>query len=261
MQRVVYTLFLFSLFLSGCTNWSEKSQPVAKAEWAVDSTEHFLLRAQREARSADSLDLLGQRLEETQKTLLEILHERQFVKLAVYFLKDRQTLTAYTGFPANGYTDTEKGIIYFVDKAPFHLALRHEIMHALSWRFWGPPQGYWLSEGIAVFASDNCGGYNLHSLVHLISRQNKILSFRDLEKDFDFRSLEPSLQAASLVKYIYEQYGVGALKNFWQKGLKSSKEIVGIPEAELIKSWRVLIDGQKFKTTIDWRKIKESGCE
>ncbi|HZH66647.1 MAG TPA: hypothetical protein VEY10_17280 [Flavisolibacter sp.] len=261
MRRVINTVLYFPVLLSCSLNTAEKKVATNDTDWTHDSTAHFKLHAQKEVRSKDSLKALGTRLEVIQQQLLAIMKETKAISLEVYFLKDRETLTSYTGFPANGYTDATKGIIYFVDKAPFHLSLRHEMMHALSWRLWGNPKGYWLSEGNAVFASGNCAGYDLHILAHQISKQNKMVPFQTLVDDFDFRALEPSLQSASLVKYIYDTYGIAALKAFWQKGLQESINIIGIPAPVLEKNWRDYIDQEKYEVPIDWNKIKESGCE
>jgi hypothetical protein len=247
--------------LVSCSLKTAENSAPGNNDWKHDSTTHFTLHAQKEVRSKDSLQVIGQKLEQIQKELLITLKETKWLKLKVYFLKDRETLTSYTNFPANGYTDTEKGIIYFVDKAPFHLALRHEMMHALSWRLWGVPKGHWLSEGIAVFASGHCGGYSLHTLASAINGQNRLVSFKTLEDDFDFRSPEPSLQSASLVKYIYDNYGVAALKSLWQKGWQDAINSTGMPASVLEEKWKDHISQKKYKAVVDWNKIKESGCE
>ena len=98
-------------------------------------------------------------MENIQQQLLELLNEKEVQKLELYFLKDRETLKSYTGYAAKGYTDTQKGILYFLDRAPYHLPLKHETMHELSWRLWGMPKEYWISEGLAVFANGNCSGW------------------------------------------------------------------------------------------------------
>lgn len=229
--------------------------------WVTDSTAHFVLYAQEGVRSGHNVSTIARQLEQTQDELLRLLHESARQRLQLYFLKDRETLTAYTGFPANGYTDTEKGIVYFVDKAPFHLAFRHELMHALSWRLWGPPKGYWLSEGLAVFASGTCGGYSLHSLARAIREAGKFTAFQNLTDTFDFKAVEPSLQGASMVKYIYDTYGVNTLKNIWQNGLPNERKFTGISLDELQRGWLAHINRPGYRTAIDWNNIHASGCE
>lgn len=261
MKQFLIVICALSILMGCFFKDDEKTVSSTGDNWKYHSTSHFKLRAQKGVRSQDSLASAGKKLELIQQELLSVLQESEPQYLELYFLKDRETLTSYTGFPANGYTNTEKGIIYFVDKDPFHLAYRHELMHALSWRLWGTPKGFWLSEGIAVFASRNCAGYDLHTLAHTISKQNKIVSFKNLTDTFDFRALEPSFQSASFVLFIYNNYGVAALKRIWQNGLQDAHNIIGMSGIELEKKWRKYIDHEKFETLIDWDKIKESGCE
>lgn len=251
---------IYLLLFCGC-NQAAKTLPPKTGAWSHDSTTHFTLHAQKGVRSEKNLAAIGKQLEQIQSELLRLLNEGTPRRLQVYFLKDRETLTSYTGFPANGYTDTEKGVLYFVDKAPFHLAFRHEMMHALSWRLWGRPQGYWLSEGIAVFAAGNCGGYSLHALAGAIQQKGKLVPFENLTDTFDFKAIEPSLQGASMVKYLYDRYGVAALKSIWKTGWQGVKPVTGVSPAELQRRWLAFIGQPEYRTSVNWNNIAASGCE
>jgi hypothetical protein len=261
MKQIVTLAFLIPFLFSCFFQEQDKKVLPGGAGWKHHATGYFSLHAQAGVRSEDSLRVIGKKIETIQHELLALLQEQEAQNLEVYFLKDRETLTSYTGFPAKGYTNTNKGIIYFVDKDPFHLAFRHELMHALTWRLWGPPKGYWLSEGIAVFASRKCAGYGLHTLANAISRQNKVVAFQNLTDAFDFQSPEPSFQSASLVQYIYDNYGITALKAFWQNGLKNAATIIGLSPSKLEKRWKEFVDQEKFKADINWGVIKANGCE
>lgn len=255
-------LFLICLALFGCgDNPPLKTLSAAPDTWIRDSTAQFTLQAQKGVRAENDLKAIGRRLEQTQSELLHLLKEDSPQRLQLYFLKDRKTLTSYTGFPANGYTDTENGIIYFVDKAPFHLAFRHEMMHALSWRLWGPPHGYWLSEGLAVFASKGCGGYPLHTLARAIQQEGKLTPFENMKDTFDFRAIEPSLQSASMVQYLYETYGLAALKSVWKAGWKKAEQAIGVPAGKLERGWLACIRQPKYSAVVRWSDLRTSGCE
>lgn len=258
MKKLVSLLCSVPFFLS-CLS-GEKGSKASVTGWQRDSTTHFRLLAQSGVPSADSLGAIGLKMEVLQEQLLATLHEKDPLRLEVYFLKDREALASYTGYPANGYTDTQKGIIYLVDKGGSRLPLRHELMHALSWRLWGTPSSYWLSEGIAVFAAGQCRGYSLHALAHGISRQGKIVPFSTLTDTFDFRALEPSLQAASMVQYIYDTYGWATLKNIWQQGFEEGALRTGTTAAEMEKQWKSFIDHKEFDAPIEWEMIQQKGC-
>lgn len=257
-----HIFFGLCIFLFACIDENLKIEPSrTEGKWISKQTRHFRLKAEEGVRSVQKLKELGDRLETFQEELLSLLKESENQKLEIYFLKDRETLTSYTGFPANGYTDTEKGIIYFVDKDPFHLPLKHELMHALSWRLWGYPKQLWISEGIAVFASSTCGGHDLHVLANALQKENRLVPFSSFTDSFDLRSLDPSLQAASLVKYIYETHGVQALKGFWRDGWKDAFQQVGKTPLELEKEWKDYIRQEKYDKPVDWNSIRASGCE
>jgi hypothetical protein len=261
LMHKYWVLAVIVCCLFSCRLAEKRDTTTVPAGWVRDSTTHFRLRAQTGVRSEKKLASIGAALEESQDDLLKLLGvgSRQ-QHLEVYFLKDRETLTTYTGYPANGYTDTKKGIIYLVDKDPFHLPLKHELMHALSWRLWGPPKEYWISEGLAVFAGGNCGGYPLHRLANAIDKRKKLLPFSALADTFDFRSIEPSLQAASMVQYIYDKYGVSALKVFWKEGFAKGAAVTGQSPAELEQSWLQYIRRGRAMP-IDWARLKTNGCE
>lgn len=260
MLRLTFFALLFLLFTS-CTIPGSEPAKVYVDSWVRDSTAHFKLQAQVGVRSADSLKSIGQKMEKVQKEILALLNDRNPQKLQLYFLKDRATLASYTGYSAKGYTDTHKGILYFVDQDPFHLPLKHETAHALSWRLWGTPKEYWISEGLAVFANKACGGYNLHVLANALYRHGKLVPFQNLVDSFDFRALEPSLQAASVVQYIYDTYGVAALKAFWQKGWASSHAIIDLPATTLEQQWKAWIAKEQFRAPVNWENLKTHGCE
>lgn len=255
--RIAFFLFTFAC----CATKNDATIKKDAEEWVRDSTLHFTLQAQVGVRSVDSLKSIGRKMESIQKEILELLHESSPQNLQLYFLKDRATLAGYTGYSAKGYTDTQRGILYFVDVDPFHLPLKHETTHALSWRLWGTPKEYWISEGLAVFANNNCGNYPLHVLAHALHREGKLVPFQNLVNSFDFRALEPSLQAASVVQYIYETYGVAALKAFWQKGWQASDSIIGLPSTTLEQQWKAFIAQSTLNALVNWEKIKTHGCE
>jgi hypothetical protein len=219
------------------------------------------LWAQSGVRSEKGLSSVGVALEKAQDHLLELLGAPSSQqRLRVYFLRDRETLAEYTGYPANGFTDTQKGIIYLVDKDPFHLPLKHELMHALSWRLWGAPREYWISEGLAVFAGGSCGTYPLPALAKGLDEQKKLLPFSALADTFDFRAIEPSLQGASMVQYIYNTYGLATLKAFWKGGCAGAAPATGQSPDALEARWLQSIR-QTSAVPIDWVRLGKYGCE
>jgi hypothetical protein len=94
----------------GCFFKDHEKAISTSGNWKYDSTTHFKLRAQKGLHSQDSLQPIGKKLEIIQQELLSILHENQPQYLEFYFLKDKETLTSYTGFPAKDIQIQRRGL-------------------------------------------------------------------------------------------------------------------------------------------------------
>lgn len=124
--------------------------------------------------------------------------------------------------------------------------LRHELGHLYSWRSWGPPAGYWLSEGVAVYAAGDCKGEDLHAWAAKLTLENKLQDFSHLEQDLDFSSAAAHLQAGSFVKYVMEKYGVRSFRLIWEEGLSASSEATGLEMDALLDQWTGHIMQKEF---------------
>ena len=228
--------------------------------WIKDSTEDFTALGEQGVINKNNLNQYLLQAQDVKKELLNILNESSYPdKLNLHFVKDRKTLAQLTNYEANGYTNVYTGDIYFVYKPPRAIPVRHELMHALSWRLWGDAKEFWLSEGICIWAS-RCR-YNLHSIANRLNTKNALQPFDTLVKNFDFRKLEPQLQSASMVQYIADKYGLNILKRFWKEGLAASNSIIGISLKELEQQWTAFIAQPKFTAVVDLEEIKQKGCE
>ena len=53
------------------------------------------------------------------------------------------------GYDTHGaWSIPEEGTAFFIGTKEESPALRHESMHLLSWRLWGAPSSFWISEGL-----------------------------------------------------------------------------------------------------------------
>jgi hypothetical protein len=86
----------------------------------------------------------------------------------------------------------------------------------------------------------------LHALAYAINKQEKLVRVKSLTDSFDFRALEPSLQSASIVKFIHETYGITTLKNFWKNGLYNVHSILGISVDEFESRWMKHIEQENI---------------
>ncbi len=263
MRATLALLIIAVLFV--CCNEKRPNQkqsfPATQSiVWIKDSTGDFTVLGERGVIDKNNLHQYLLQAQNEKNELLNLLNEASYPdKLNLHFVKDRKTLARLTNYEANGYTNVYTGDIYFVYKPPRAIPMRHEVMHALSWRLWGDAKEFWLSEGICIWAS-RCR-YNLHSIANNLLAGRGLQAFDTLVKNFDFRKLEPQLQSASMVQYIADKYDLNVLKRFWKEGLSASNRIIGISPKELEQQWTAFIAQPKFNTAVDLVEIKQKGCE
>ena len=193
----------------------------------------------------------------------------------VFLVNSRDEMRTLTGQTFGGNVAIDDGVAYAVANDSIQPALRHEIMHVLSWRLWGPPAGGWLSEGVAMLAA-HCRGYDLPQLITSLSRAGKIVSLEQMRQDFDtqyaWRGGEIEgmrfTQAADLLSFIDERYGRERLRAVWSNGaLRNIHETLGVDIPALERQWRQHVATIVARTPDPprwdslWRSIQAHGCE
>jgi len=117
----------------------------------------------------------------------------------------------------------------------------HETCHALSHTLWGKPHGLWLDEGLAVYSDDQWRGLPLYSVAKVLLDKGKLLPVDDL-LDNNWIKKYPDMvtypELGSFVKFLYEKYGLDAVKNIWQNGAKNADSAFGKNISTLEAEWR-----------------------
>lgn len=116
----------------------------------------------------------------------------------------------------------------------------HEDCHIVSSQLWGSNRERWLQEGLAVYADDHWEGYPLHALCKHLSTARKLIPIQSLMENswpgrYSNRITYPEL--GSFVKFLYENYGMNAVKATWQKGARQIPHIFGKSLSQLEKEW------------------------
>jgi hypothetical protein len=124
------------------------------------------------------------------------------------------------GATPGGWSVTAEGTAFFVANDSVHPALRHEIMHLLSWRMWRTPGVAWLSEGVASVAGGQCRGWSFDDVAAALDRDHRPVPLDSLG-DFVFAGETGAayyLESASVVSFIDRTYGRRRLREFWRTG-------------------------------------------
>jgi hypothetical protein len=188
-------------------------------------------------------------------------------RLQLFFVGSREAMRPLVGWTPGGYAEVDDGTAFFVANADTRPALRHEVMHLLSWRRWGRPGGVWLSEGVATNAAGGCGGLAVDDVAAVLLRERMLPPLDTLRRAFDVRGRTGAVQylaSASLVGYVDRTYGRAGLRALWTAGLRGAEGAIGVDAATLERGWRAALARYPAPAVTWpglWSAIGARGCE
>ena len=192
---------------------------------------------------------------------------RSGTRLHLFFVKSRSDMRQFVGGTPGGSAIEMEGTAFMVANDSVRPPLRHETMHLLAWRAWGPPASSWLREGLATAAVPACRGFGTDEIAAVLDRSRLLLPLDTLRQNFTVAGEMGVVQyyeSASLVSYIDRVYGRDRLRVLWAAGgLANVTEILGIDAQTLERNWRASIARKKAPTTWPalWSEIRAFGCE
>jgi hypothetical protein len=187
-------------------------------------------------------------------------------RLRIVLVGSRDEMRPLTSSTPGGWSETGEGTAFFVANDSIQPALRHEIMHLLSWRLWGPPAGIWLSEGVASVAGGSCRGYGFAQVAAAMDHAGRLVPFDSVRHQFVFAGEQGAidyLESASVVDYLDRTFGRAKLRALWTSGLSDSPRLLGRTAPELEVAWREEIRKTRAPASWDvmWSAINAHGCE
>jgi hypothetical protein len=216
-------------------------------KWITDTSKHFQYYFEKDTRVVKDIQKFKKDAETDFLHCLKVMGEKEYNKKLHYFVvKDSRRMKLFSGIKPNALSYTNSNIICSNDSARAFGC--HEMTHILTYNLWGSPDDRWLSEGFAVLADNNWGGYNLHAITKYIYQKGKWIPLKELTSRFNsYSGMINYPEAGSLVKYIYEKYGPEKAKKFWEDGISETERILGISIETLEKEWMTEI--QKSDTS------------
>lgn len=188
-------------------------------------------------------------------------------RLNLFFVGSRDEMRPFTGTRSGGWSVVSEGTAFLVANDSVRPALKHEIMHLLSWRHWGTPGGVWLQEGVATAAVRGCHEWTLEEAAASLYREGELATIPDMRRRFKTGGTQGAahyLSAGSLVTFIDEKWGRDRLRQLWQSGgLASAQSVLGLSTLQLEQRWRTHV--VREKAPLRWRdmarQIARAGCE
>lgn len=113
----------------------------------------------------------------------------------------------------------------------------HEFTHVVAQRAWGTAPA-WVSEGVAVASDGQWFDQDLQACARTLKAEGRLLPLATLAGDFPRHPTRQTYpQAGSLVAYLKQTHGLGAVKQVWQGGLKALPQATGQSLAAFEAAW------------------------
>jgi hypothetical protein len=192
---------------------------------------------------------------------LAVIHQTEYADTIVAeFLSSRKEMLENTGNLASENAVPESNKIWFAADKDISPLVTHEFMHMITVSMWGQPprKSYWLKEGVATYAQNNCNGLAVEQLYAYFEKKNMLIAMDSLTAHFYSQPMMIAYhQSAYLSQYLIETYGVQKLRLLWQSGMDSFEKIYGIQFKQVLLAIKNKLD-KKYPEPpdIDWNTFK-----
>ncbi len=216
-------------------------------EWQVDSTAHFSIFVERGSEGSLRLDEVRRDVEQSLVRVHQVLDVHDTEPRSYLFLVDsRERMRDLIGAETNGMAFYKTRVLCYIVNERMLLSATHELLHVVAMNRWGVPE-HWLNEGLAVFATGNWHGHDIHALAAYLGREGVLLPLDQLMSDFNrANDLISYPQAGSVVRFLYETHGVDAVRSLW-KG-ETLEQVAGLSVGAFEAAWKERLEREREKT-------------
>ena len=207
--------------------------------WVADSSDHFRMHIDSGSIAAHRRDLLKFQLEHARSRVLTLIGEQDYARpIDVFIVADNAAMRRLTKQATNGIAYHRSHVIVLTVTPTWSAIPVHEVFHVIAMNTWGVGP-VWLNEGMAVLADGVWQGRAVHEVTRELLVQQKLVSLERLTRRFraeDAAVVYP--QAASLLKYIGEQFGIEAIRLLWQRDDAGFARVTGNSLIAIDERWR-----------------------
>jgi len=201
-------------------------------------TAHFRLYFERESFAERHIDALKERAEQSRTRVLALLGVTDYsAQVTVFVVGSRARMKALIGKEVNGQAIPSRNVILVVVSDSIDAFSAHELCHVVAKSLWGDADD-WINEGLAVYADDRWQGRALHAVANYFLGRRELVPLSVLLQRFDDRPEVVSYpEAGSFVKFLYESYGIGAIKQVWIGGAAAIPRVTGKSIDAIEREW------------------------
>ena len=234
-------------------------------DWVAHDTEHFRLYAERGPSVETRLVALGTAADAALRQSRAYVGRRSATgRVSLYFVDSRERMGDLLGRTPGGSALPREDVAFFVASHDGYApALVHELTHLEAWEAFGerPLDEAWLDEGLATASVGRCYAYTLDEAAAAVLREGRDIPLAELAAAFDVVDPAAYLQAGSVVAWVRERWGLGAVAALWRGGLAASERATGLAPVALDAAWRAHVVEADTGVELDWGALRDEGCE
>jgi hypothetical protein len=209
-------------------------------------TEHFEIYYYKGSLAEREINEIVRGRESAFREISDLLGIKYDRKIRLVFYPDAETKKKEIGHIGDGYAFSNNIVEVYNEKTkldPFH-----ELAHILAGKLGDPPAMF--NEGFAVYVSEKLGsdalrylgspGKTIDVVTGVHYREGKLFKLEELLRFTEIGSEEskPEIsypEAASVVKYLVETYGLQKFRQLYQQAKNSSRAAEGLKNKEILK--------------------------
>jgi hypothetical protein len=206
--------------------------------WKSEETTNFRFYFEPGTLGEKHIDELKENAEQSRIRVLGFLGEKRYEKrVTIFILDSRAKMKALIGKEINGVGLPKILSLLYVFSETINASGAHELCHVLAKNLWGNADD-WINEGLAVYSDGVWRRYQLDDLAKHLLLKSKLIPLEEILKHFDkYPELITYPEIGSFVKFLYEKYGMNAVREIWKQDASAIPRVTGRSLNDLEKDW------------------------
>ena len=208
--------------------------------WISDRSENFDYFFEAGTPAARDIEKIKERMEASRARVEKLLGTVPGPRIPAFIVDSRARMKELAGFETNGLATGSVSLMVYNDT--INAVGAHEMCHVRAYMLWGKSHGTWVNEGLAVYSDDQWWGVPLHPVARGLLDRGKLIPLKDLVAEGwhkKYPDLDTYPELGSFVKFVYEKYGLPAVRTLWQHGASGAGAAFGKPLSEVEAEWRL----------------------
>jgi hypothetical protein len=265
-RAAVATSFVAALVAVGFDLWINRKHDDARPfhelilsrkglTWDSVTTSRFTMYTVRDSFIAAHAADYRRQIDGALASALTMLGEPAFpFHVRAFVTRSRDDIELLQGIGTTGWGDPGSLTAAVVASDACRPVFRHEVMHVVSMRLWGPAfarhvagdtanalgfdRGSWLREGIAAAAEDLWVRYSYRGMAAQWQAEGGMIPLDSLVNAFArYDDLQTYVLSGSLVEYLLTTYGSARFHELWRDGIDAMPRIYGKDTRSIEREW------------------------